>query len=353
MKKLNLIALFILILAGTLKSQTIPAQIDSIVNSYYSRGEFNGNVLIADDNNILYSKSYGFSNAEQKIQNTIDTKFMIGSCTKQFTAALIMLLNEEGKLNLTDKISKYIPDYPSKQGDKITIHHLLTHTSGIPDYVELPAIQKFMFTENKPMDIIQNFWNLDLEFESGAKYKYSNSGYFVLGKIIENITGKTYEEVLKDKIFNPLEMNNSGYYSNAAPPKNMATGYITKDDSVQLAPPVNATAAYAAGGLYSTLADLRKWENALISNTLLSKESLALMTTPHTKHYGYGLGLVTLPTNGKKVSLWGHEGEFFGYRSLIHVLDNGKFLIVLLDNHENTGLMKIANEIRNTLYANE
>ncbi len=230
---------------------------------------------------------------------------------------------------------------------------MLSHTSGIPDYPELPEIGKLLFSENKPMDIIKNFWNRDLDFEPGTKFKYSNSGYYVLGKIIENVSGKTYGEVLQEKIFKPLKMTNSGVYQNTNPPKNMAAGYVKKDGTKQPAPPVNATGAYAAGALYSTIGDLRIWENALINNTLLSKKNLTIMTTPHTKHYGYGFGLITLPTNGKQVSLWGHEGEFFGYRSLMHVLDNGKYFIMILDNNENTGLMKIANEIRDTLYPAE
>lgn len=353
MKRFKLVLLLISCVGGQLFSQPIAKQIDAIVDKYYQSGTFNGSILVAENNTSIYQKSVGFANENQKILNTNDTKFMIGSCTKQFTAALILLLKEEGKLALTDNISKYIPDYPSEKGDKITIHHLLSHTSGIPGYLEIPEIGRLMYSENKPMDIINNFCDLDLDFEPGTQFKYSNSGYYILGQIIEIISGKTYTEVLNDKIFNPLKMKNSGVYQNSNPAEKMAAGYIVKEDSTALAPPVNATVAYAAGALYSTINDLQIWENALVNNTLLSKENLALMTTPHTDHYGYGFGLVTIPTNNKPVKIWGHEGEFFGFRSLMHVLDNGRFFIVLLDNHEDTGLMKIANEIRTILYTNE
>ena len=353
MKKIKLLLLLIIVVGGQLLSQPIPTQIDKIVDKYYEAGQFNGSILVAENNTSIYQNSVGFAHTALKIPNTTDTRFMIGSCTKQFTAALILLFKEEGKLALTDPISKYIPDYPSEKGDKITIHHLLSHTSGIPGYLEIPEIKKLMYTENKPIDIIKNFRDLDLDFESGTQFKYSNSGYYVLGQIIENVSDKTYEQVLEEKIFNPLGMKNSGVYQNSNPPKKMATGCNTKEDTIRLAPPVNATVAYAAGALYSTINDLQIWEDALVNNTLLSKESVALMTTPHTEHYGYGFGLVTIPTNNKPVNIWGHEGEFFGFRSLMHVLDNGRFFIVLLDNHEDPGLMKMANEIRNILYADE
>jgi CubicO group peptidase (beta-lactamase class C family) len=274
MKTFFNILLVAILSVGSLNAQTTNEKIDSLLNDFYNKGMFNGSALVSVNGKIIYKKGFGYANFEWNIQNDTDTKFKIGSCSKQFTAALIMILKEEGKIKLEGKISDYIPDYPSEKGNKITIHYLLSHTSGIPEYLAIPGIDSLLFKDNNPNEFMKKFWNLELEFEPGSELKYSNSGYFVLGVIIERITGQSYSQVLKDKIFDSLEMSNSGTISDSVILKNKAYAYVKVNDSLIVAPYFNATAAFSAGIIYSTVEDLFKWQIALESNSILSKEQL-------------------------------------------------------------------------------
>lgn len=255
-----------------LSAQAKYEKIDSVLNKFYANQKFNGSALVSVNGKAIYTKSFGYANFEWSVKNESVTKFKIGSCTKQFTAALIMLLSEEGKLKLDDKVSKHIPDYPIDNGNKITIHNLLSHTSGIPEYFILQNMQNFLLKENNSNEFMKHFWKLDLEFEPGTKLKYSNSGFFVLGKIIENVTKKTYDEVLHEKIFSPLRMLNTGVVHDDILIRNKAYGYIKVEDSLKVAPYINSSGAFSAGAIYSTVEDLFKWQNALHTNTILKKK---------------------------------------------------------------------------------
>ena len=332
-------------------AQTNYEKIDSILTHYFEKGMFNGSVLVSKNGKTIYENGFGYANLEWNIQNRIDTKFKIGSCTKQFTAALIMILVEEGKVNLENKIVKYIPDYPADKGNKITVHQLLCHSSGIPEYFSLPDMDNALYKDNNPDEFIKYFWNLNLEFEPGSELKYSNSGYFVLGKIIENVTGQSYSQALKEKIFEPLGMMNSGVVENNIILKEKAYGYIKVNDTLEVAPYINASGAFSAGAIYSTVEDLFKWQNALQSFSVLSKESINKMLTPNFSRYGYGFGILKLKTkNDKTITLYGHEGEISGFRSLIHIVKEDNNSIILLDNNQNTSLFSIASDIRKILY---
>lgn len=328
-------------------------KIDSVINNYFENGKFNGCALVTENGKDIYKEGFGYSNFEWDVKNEPDTKFNIGSCTKQFTAALIMILNEEHKLALNDNISKYIPEYPEDKASKITIHNLLTHTSGIPEYFSLPQMQDLIFKENIPDEFIKNFWDLDLEFEPGSKMQYSNSGYFVLGKIIENVTGKSYSQVLEERIFKPLLMLNSGVISNKKVVKNKAYGYIKLNDTIMLAPYFNPSGAFSAGSIYSTVEDLLKWQNALQSHSILSKEGIEKMITPDISRYGFGFAIMNITLeSGEIKTLYGHEGQIFGFRSLIQIIKEDNNSVILVDNNQNTELGKIASEIRNIMYSN-
>ena len=332
-------------------AQTNYAKIDSVLNHFFEEDSFNGSVIVSENGNTVYKNSFGYANFELKVKNEPYTKFKIGSCSKQFTAALIMILSEEGKIALDDRISKYIPEYPTENGNKITIHNLLSHTSGIPEYFLLPNMETILLTENNPDEFIKYFWNLDLEFEPGTKLKYSNSGYFVLGKIIENITNKSYSEVLQEKIFTPLEMLNSGVIREDIIVNDKAYGYIKAHDTLKVAPYINASGAFSAGAIYSTVEDLFKWQNALQSNAILKKESLEKMLKPNFSRYGYGFGILNLTLENKEtITLYGHEGEISGFRSLIHLFKENNSCIILLDNNQNTNLFEISVAIRNIIF---
>lgn len=335
----------------TLNAQTTNSKMDSLFNDFYIKGMFNGSALVSMNGKIVYKSAFGFANFEYKIPNKTETKFEIGSCTKQFTSVLIMMLKEKGQISLDDKITDYLPEYPAEKGDRITIHHLLSHTSGIPEYIELPEMECLLFRENKPAEFMKVFWNLDLNFEPDSELRYSNSNYFILGAIIEKITGKPYAQVLQENIFNPLSMTNSGVIQITEILKNKAYGYIKLDDTLTVAPCWNTSGAFSAGNIYSTIEDLFKWQLALQSNTLINKENFETMLTLNFSRYGYGFAILNRThKNGSKYTLYGHEGEIPGFRSLINIIKEDNSSVILLDNNQNPNHFKIANAIRQIIY---
>ena len=345
------ILLITILSVGTLNAQTTNSKIDSLLNDFYNKGMFNGSALVSMNGKIVYKSAFGFANFEYEIPNNTDTKFEIGSCTKQFTAVLIMMLKEIGQISLDDKITDYLPEYPAEKGDRITIHHLLSHTSGIPEYIELPEMECLLFKENKPTAFMKVFWNLDLNFEPGSELRYSNSNYFILGAIIEKITGKPYAQVLQENIFNPLGMTNSGVIQITEILKNKACGYIKLDDTLTVAPRWNTSGAFSAGNIYSTVEDLFKWQLALQSNTLINKDSFGILLTQNFSRYGYGFAILNQThKDGSKSTLYGHEGEIPGFRSLINIIKQDNSSVILLDNNQNPNHFKIANDIRRIVY---
>ncbi len=357
--KSNLVfSLFILLIIDFNLSiaQSKSDKIDQLMQKYSEYGIFNGSVLVSDEGNIIYKNGFGYANIEWNIPNTPDTKFELGSVTKQFTAALILQLVEEGKLKLTDKISDILPYYPKENGNKITIHQLLTHTSGIPNYTDLPDfINKQVYENLSPQQLIESFSSLPLEFTPGSQFKYSNSGYIVLGAIIEQLTGKSYEEVLNEKIFKPAGMLNSGYTHLDEIIKNRASGYNKMINRFSNAHYLDMSIPYSAGALYSTVNDLYKWDQALYGNNILSEQNKKLMFTGYIKDfnnkYGYGwdVGYQKI-TDNDSIFCEMHGGSIFGFSSLIVRIPEKKQLIVLLSNITGASLGGIYNNIFNVLY---
>src|SRR5262245_58502828 len=224
-----------LLLAGTGLAQSVdPARMDQIAQSYVSNKQFMGSVLVARGNQVLLSKGYGSANLEWEIPNTPSTKFRLGSVTKQFTAASILLLEERGKLKVDDPVKKYMPDAPAAW-DKMTIFHVLTHTAGIPNFTSFPDYQSTEALATTPEKLVARFRDKLLEFEPGEKWNYSNSGYVLLGYLIERVSGESYETFVQKNIFTPLGMKDSGYDSNSAIIARRATGYAPGPNG-----PVNA-----------------------------------------------------------------------------------------------------------------
>ena len=214
-----------LLLAGATLVQNIDSRIDQIVESYVANKQFMGTVLVARGGDVLFSKGYGSANLEWAIPNTPATKFRLGSITKQFTAASILLLEERGKLKVDDPVKKYLPDAPGAW-DKITIFHVLTHTAGIPNFTSFPDYRTTEAVATTPEKLVARFRDKPLDFEPGEKWNYSNSGYVLLGYLIEKISGQSYEKFLQENIFTPLGMKDSGYDSNFAVIARRATGYV-------------------------------------------------------------------------------------------------------------------------------
>src|SRR5215813_2874705 len=231
----------------------IEARVDAYMKPYVDMKLFNGSVLIAQKGKVLLSKGYGMANYELDVPNTPKTKFHIASITKAFTAASIMLLEERGLLHTGDVLTKYIADYPN--GDKITIHHLLTHTSGIPNINNFPQYNDWSRFPQTTASLIEKFKTLPLNFQPGARYDYSNSNYNVLAFIIEKVSGKSFGDFLKENIFDPLDMKDTAHDGDAsAIIKNVAAGYTpTGYDGFEKTPYLDWTAKTGNGSLYSTV----------------------------------------------------------------------------------------------------
>ncbi len=276
-----------IILDARLWADEIPAQLSAYMDAAAKVENFNGSVLVAKDGQILFAKGYGLANAEHEIPNTPETKFRLGSLTKQFTATAILILQDQDKLKVEDLISKYLTDAPTAW-EKITIHHLLTHTSGIPSYTDDPSYGKLMTKQETVESMLARFKDKPLEFEPGSKFHYDNSGYFLLGAIIEKVSGKSYEAFLNESIFEPLGMADTGYDRHATVLSKRASGYDRGGKGLANAPYLDMNQPYAAGALYSTVGDLFKWDRALQAGKPVSKEGQAVMFTPFKSNYAYG-----------------------------------------------------------------
>lgn len=337
MKTKKLFVLFVLTLmtATAALAQENAKKIEDLLKSYNDYGQFNGAVLVADKGKVVFAKGFGMANMEWEIPNQTDTKFRVGSVTKQFTAALIMQMVEEGKIKLDGKITDYLPDYRKDTGGKVTIHQLLNHTSGIPSYTGLPNF--FSEVSRNPYtvdDFVKKFSSGDLEFEPGSKFSYNNSGYFLLGAIVEKVSGKTYEAVLKERIFEPLQMKNSGYdvYATILPKR--ANGYQKSPNGYINAPYLDMSLPYAAGSLYSTVEDLLKWDQSLYEDKILSAESKKLMFTPGLSNYGYGFSINDQPVGktAQKTKVIQHSGGINGFNSLLTRFVDKQQTVIVLDN---------------------
>ena len=288
---------------------------------------FSGSVLVSRDGEILFTKGYGLANREHNVPNTPDTKFRLGSITKQFTAMAIMILVDQGKIKLDDPIGKYLDDAP-KTWDGITIHHLLTHTSGVHSYTSDPEYIKKMTTPETVKSMIARFKDKPLDFKPGDKFSYSNSGYFLLGTIIEKVAGTSYEAFLKQAIFEPLGMNDTGYDHPATIIVQRASGYEPDGDRMVNASYLDMAQPYAAGSLYSTALDLAKWDRGLAEGKFISKESYARMYTPAKNNYAYGWSVAT--TSGRKQI--GHGGGINGFVTQIVRFPEQKVCVIVLCN---------------------
>lgn len=303
---------------------------DRAVATLAHQGHFMGSVLVVRDTHVLLDRAYGQANLELQVPDTPQTRYRLGSISKQFTAAAILLLQERGQLKVEDPVSRYLPDAPATWA-AITLQELLTHTSGIPSYSELPDFDATKARPATPAQLIARFRDLPLLFAPGTAWRYSNSNYALLGYLIERISGQPYAQFLQQNIFTPLGMSQSGYDSNSRLIMGRAEGYTPGDDNDA---PVNAqyidmSVPYAAGGLYSTTHDLLRWEQALYGGHLLSASSLRQMTTAYMNDYGFGLTIRTLP--GGQL-LYSHGGGIYGFNGELSYLPREHLAVIVLAN---------------------
>jgi CubicO group peptidase (beta-lactamase class C family) len=328
--------LLLCLLPTSLLAATHAEKIDALLAAYNQQRFFNGSALVAEDGQVILRKGYGMANMEWQIPNGPDTKFRLGSITKQFTSMVIMQLVGEGKIKLDDKITTYLTDYRKDTGDKVTVRHLLSHTSGIPSYTSIPRfLQDQSRDPYKVADFVKKYASGDLAFQPGSKFEYDNSGYFLLGAIIEKVTGMTYEKALQQRVFDPLGMKETGYDHAATVLPKRAAGYVLTPDGYENAAYLDMSIPFAAGSLYSTVDDLYKWDRALYNDKLLSAELKTTMFTPVLSNYAFGWSrmIMTLDPEGKtRVSTISHNGGINGFSTVEIRIPDRQDLIVLLDN---------------------
>lgn len=327
--------------------------IDSLLNRYHHYRLFNGVALVVRNGELIYEKGFGYADFDHKILNTPDTRFRIASLTKAFTALLIMQLVEEDKIALDDCISDYLDYFPESRGDLITIHQLLCHTSGLPDYTTFPGFlrnnsDRYYSTE----ELIKVFADSTLEFVPGTVSRYSNSGYIVLGAIIEKVTGKSYADVLKERIFKPLEMNNSGYNDLDADIENQALGYYRGPFKMNPSNPQHISTLFSAAGVYSTARDLFKWDRSFYTYRILSKEYKKLLFNPNWNNYAYGWRIrkVQIGAIPDTILINVHNGRIFGFTSRIVRIPADYNTIILLENLSPGLLTQISDKLIAILY---
>jgi CubicO group peptidase (beta-lactamase class C family) len=328
----------------------VQSKLEKYMKDYTTNNQFNGSILVAKNEKILFENGYGMADADNKIPNTPKTVFEIGSLTKQFTAAAVLMLQEKGLLNIQDTIDKYIENYPN--GKKIKIYNLLNHTSGIPEYTKLVESMETGKRSYTPKELIEIFMNKPLNFETGTKFEYSNSNYILLGYIIEKVTGEKYEDYIKNNIFMPLKMEHTGMMNSNDIISGKAIGYSyisPKATAYEKAYEIEQSLPYAAGGIYSTVEDLFTWNNGLFTEKIINKNSLKEMLTPYKDNYG--LGCYVLKLNGEDAIE--HGGSISGYSSyIIRYINKGYTVIILSNKQEDANLLKIIEGISPIINSN-
>lgn len=330
-------------------------EVDDYVESHLCQLHIpSASVAVVRDGQIVKAKGYGLANVELNVPATKDTVYEIGSMTKQFTATAIMMLVEEGKVSLDDPVTKYFPAAP-ETWQHITIRHLLNHTSGIENYVAVPEfLNRFQTNlEFQPSltraEVIKLFFKLPLEFQPGETWAYNNTGYYLLGIVIEQASGKSYWQFLDDRIFKPLGMTNTRSTDPRPIIPNRASGYAWQNNSFENRSVLTPFAAFAAGALLSTPADLAKWDAALYTERLLKKSSGEQLWAPArinngaTAPFSYGFGWFIDRYHGHRIVQ--HSGGTPGFSSVIYRFIDDRLTVIMLTNHADRILDQMAIDI--------
>jgi CubicO group peptidase (beta-lactamase class C family) len=333
MKKLLAFTIVIIYTFVQAHAQNLESKIDSLLlNVFKDRNGPGAVFMIAKNGNPIYHKAFGKANLELDVDLVPENVFQLGSMTKQFTAVAILLLEEQGKLDLKGTVSNYIPDYPA--GEKITIHHLLTHTSGIKDFTKMKSLRDIAQRDLLPRELVDFFKNEPVDYAPGEKFEYNNSGYVILGYIIELISGKTYEEYIKNNIFEKAQMNHSRYASDLAIVDRRAYGYQKKEYGYVNKGRISFSIPFSSGSLMSTAADMLKWQNALNQNLLVNSKTIKKAFTKHKLNNGeeltYGYGWHLKDING--VLTREHGGSVFGFKTMGVYIPSEDIYVIGLSN---------------------
>jgi len=337
---MNIRFLLVALVAATSAVAQDTARMDEIAKADLAGGHFMGAVLVARGDQIIFEHAYGSANLEWQVPNTPTTKFRLGSVTKQFTATAIMLLEERGKLNTDDLLAKYLPDCPP-EWSAITVRHLLSHTSGIPNFTAFPDYPTWRFTPATTEQSLAHVRGHALLFAPGERYQYSNSNYIVLGWLVEHLAGKSYAEFLTENIFGPLGMKDTGYDVNETVLPGRASGYMATAHGFVNAPYSDMHVPHGAGALYSTVEDLHRWTEGLFGGKILTAASLAKLTTPGKGDYAFGLSVRTV--NGRK--LIDHGGAIEGFNSHLAYYPESRLTVAVLANVNGSAPTELASQL--------
>lgn len=303
-----LILIILLLNFGLAQSQDIAKLIDEYANSYVKTGDFSGCVLITEKGEIIYENCFGYANHSFKVPNEKKTRFKIGSISKQFTAAAILNMEQDSLLKTTDTLSVFFPN--AVNAKKITIQQLLTHTSGITDIYNVLDFNKLSSQKKNISDLSSMVLEAELDFEPALQYQYSNGGYALLAQIIENVSGMTYQQYLKENIFKPLHMSATAHNKGNEIIPNLAVGYDPSGYSdVKITDFLDPELMKGSGSLYSTVHDLQIWIKSIKNKSLLSVKSYEKLLSDYGHNYGFGISVYT--SFNKKV--FGHDGRVNGY----------------------------------------
>ena len=313
---------------------------DEVVRASFEADEFTGAVLVARDGEVLLDRGYGFANREWSVPNDGDTKFRLGSVTKQFTAVAIMLLNERGLVDLDAPVKTYLPDAPAAW-DGVTVRHLLTHTAGVPNFTDFDDYGASKTLPATMDSLIGRFRDRPLDFQPGEGWSYSNSGYILLTAIVEKASGKSYAEFVAETLFQPLGMADSGYDSHAAVLPRRASGYAPTARGIVNADYIDMSIPQGAGALYSTTRDLLKWEQGLFGGRLLTPASLALLTTPVRNQYAFGLAVTQAGGN----TTIAHSGGIEGFNTHMAWDPDRRMTVIVLGNLNGPGSDQVAGSL--------
>jgi CubicO group peptidase (beta-lactamase class C family) len=326
---------------------TVAREASKLMEEQVKRGSFSGVVLISHNGKVLFEHAYGMADAEKKIPNTLDTRFRIGSISKTITAIAVMQLEGEHKLALTDSICMYIDDCPPGWAD-IKLHHLLAHTSGIFNYTarksgETETVEEMYARPPAPGEELGRFLHEPLAFAPGAKFEYSNSNYRLLAHVIEKVTGKPFGEALRQRIFEPAGMHDSGLAGDWPSMPHAAVGYwLTRQGKFERAPVVDGGWSSGNGGIYSTVLDLQKFSDALDQEKLIPRATLERMRVPVTEVYGYGWQVPPVSRLTINRKMVGHGGALPGFLAQFLRFEDEKVTVIALTNRQSGTLAQVA-----------
>lgn len=365
MKKIIPALLFILFCSLNLFSQSSEYKINELMNAYAENGQFNGAILVKKGENIIYKNAFGLANREWNIMNTTDSKFLIGSIGKSITAFMVLILVNDGLIDLNSDINIYIPDYSGPGKKKVTIHQMLTHTSGIPDHGAIPNLSKklvrWTYSSDRYLDLIKD---LELKFEPGKGFSYSGIAYNLLAIICEKVTKKDFTDLLKERIFLPLGMQNTKLDKNLDIDEKRAAGYEYHLLEGYMNPSyIEMCHVKGSGGVLSTVDDMAKFNNECFnSRKLLSSELYGKIFTRHIKdwqYYGYGWWITDRNVNGHNITLISHGGSTDGYKAYsTRIIEDSIDILLFQNNYYRTELgvkfdYAITNEIIDILYGKD